>query len=336
MRKTVLLSTSACWNCGDDWIREGLLTCLGLRSDVRVLWWNRGWGVKPEFGNSLAVNLDLADYVIMAGTPEWIDLNEGIYKHCLRRGKRMALLGVGRTGGFDEERHEALMGRAREVVDLAIARDDIAAGYLERFGIPHTVMCDPALFCEPVGNDGQMSVVGYRGIGLGPGEKNSHHVIRGGGQSAELDIILVDAFHALPAPKLVTVHDNREVRAAEELFGGQHVFYSSNPADLFRAYAGCGYYIGARIHGFVAALLHGAAAQLIYPTDKAVTMETAITRLGLAGHAKVQVMGTDSGIVPYLGLEAIGQHEIRKRLAEESAAFRAKCKAVGWLGALMR
>lgn len=337
--KTVLLSTSCLWNCGDDFIREGLLRCLNLRNDVQILWYNRGWGIEAKFANSLAVNLDLADYIIMAGTPEWVDLNEQLYQHAIRFRKRIALLGVGRTGGYLPEKHKELMDAVAEarVIDMAIARDEIAPRYLKQFGLSPHIHCDPALFLKPLAGPRDLNILGYRAWGgLGPHEPHTAHDIKRDGPSAELDSYLLDAWHAMSDPKCVTVHDNREICTARTLFGKENVWYSTDPWKMYEVYGRCAYYIGARIHGFVAALVHGAAAHLIYPTDKAVTMETAIKRLGLKeNHAQVHIMGRDSKIKPQMKLEPIG-NTIEKRLAEQSHDFRRLCRKVPWLKHLMQ
>ena len=318
---TVLLSTSTCWNCGDDWIREGLLRVLGLRPDVRVLWYNRGWGVRGVFANSLEINLPLADMVIMAGTPEWIARNEPLYGHCLKHSVPMALLGVGMSGGYDKERHGRLMHKvaAAGLVEVAIARDGSAASHLTQFGIQNTALCDPGIFHQPAGEGGNLNVVCWRGLGLG--DSPDRYEL----QNNALDQALFTAYEAMEKPKRVTVHDNREVKAAERLFGAGQVFYSSNPADLFQLYSGCRYFVGARIHGFVAALLHGAAGHLIYPSKKAQAVETVIRRLALEGHARVTLLDPETAPEPDLTLKPIGFDVAQERIAGEAAAFRERC-----------
>ena len=66
--KTLLLSTSSLWNCGDDFIREGVMELMQFRPDVRILWWNRGYGITDTYANDLRINLPHVDYVILAGT----------------------------------------------------------------------------------------------------------------------------------------------------------------------------------------------------------------------------------------------------------------------------
>ena len=93
--KTILISTSSLWNCGDDFIREGVMETLDVRDDVRTLWWNRGFGIGESYANDLKLNLSHADYVVIAGTPKWIFNNERIYQHCLQKKIPLALIGVG-------------------------------------------------------------------------------------------------------------------------------------------------------------------------------------------------------------------------------------------------
>ena len=127
------------------------------------------------------------------------------------------------------------------------------------------------------------------------------------------------AYEDLPDPKIAVVHDNREIAAAETLFS--NVFYSSNPNEIFRLYSRCGYYVGARIHGFVPAVLHGAAAHLIYPTDKALVAKTLVTRLRLKGSAKVEIMKKKPCTADLTLVPSFSDH-ISMKLAKERERYR--------------
>ena len=338
--KTVLLSTSACWNCGDDWIREGLLEALQLRPDVRQLWWNRGWGIRNEYQNSLLVNLPLVNYVIMAGTPEWIDKNEDLLRYCIRKRIRIAFLGIGRTGGYIPERHDKLV---RDLVDsglveIAIPRDQIAHNLLCHMGFHPTLpLSDPALFLPPLPAmpDGQvagerlrdLSIVCWRGIGKASAVGSFDVPIRGNRKL--MSAVLVKAYKALPSPKMVVVHENREVRPAEELFG-EKVFFSSDPKELFRFYSRCRYFVGTRIHGWVAAAIHGAPGYLLYPSPKAAVVETIIKRLGWQKSGVVEYLATRE-FRPVLNLEPPDTSGI----LEEQRIFRSRCLEAPGLRELM-
>ena len=330
--KTVLLSTSACWNCGDDWIREGLLHALQLRPEVRQLWWNRGYGIRNEYQNSLIVNLPLVDYVIMAGTPEWIDKNEDIIVWCMRKRVPMAFLGIGRTGGYIPERHEKLVQDlvASGLVEITIPRDKIAQELLEQMGFTPTLpLSDPALFLPPLPNSGprDLSAVCWRGIG-DPSPTESYDIPTYGNQQ-RMSLGLVEAYKELPAPKMVVVHENREVAPAEELFG-EKVFFSSDPAELYRFYSRARYFIGTRIHGWVASVIHGAPGYLLYPSPKAAVVETMIDRLGWQ----------KSGVVEYLASRKFSPVLDLKppdvsRIAKELSVFRSLCLKAPGLRELM-
>lgn len=291
--KTLLLSTTSGWNCGDDFIRWGLLRTLNLRPDVRVLWWNRGYGVTDTYANDLDVNLPLADAIIMAGTPEWGARNERLYRHALETDTPIYLLGVGKHGGIDD--HADLFRDVVEagLVRLAIARDTMAHETLARYGVDADVLCDPAFYMDPLPG-GDVAIVGWRMVGP-----------RGGPRPSDvLDVRLWKAWNQLDAPKMVVVHDNREVAPAEELFGAGNVYYGSDPRDLLDAYARCRYYVGARIHGAVPSLLAGAPAHLYYQSNKAECVEVARDRLGITDAVRVTYLGRP--VEPDLNLNAPG------------------------------
>ena len=337
--KTILLSTSTGWNAGDDWIREGLLNVLGLRGDVCLLYWNRGYGIEDSYANSLNVNLPLSDYVIMAGTPEWIDKNEALYRHCLHHGKPMALLGVGKTGGYVPSRHEDLMRRVAEsgLVEVAIARDHIAQGLLKDFGFQAQILCDPAVFLhrrEEFGA-GTQFMLGYRGWGSIPGGTVPYK-LRATGPARRTDILLGDEWAAAAGPKKIVVHDNREAEAAISLFGRRNVILESDPWRLLSHYGEVSSYVGCRIHGFVAALLHGASAHLIYHTSKAVCAEVIIQRLGLEASARVSYLVKDTKPVVRGGLTRPAAPIVRKALERERKVFSGICRKAPILGEMMK
>jgi len=323
-----LLSTSSGWNCGDDWIRDGLLHALRLRPDVDTIWWNRGWGVDWSFANSPGVNLPLIDYVIMAGTPEWIDQNEAVYRYALANDIPIALLGVGRDG-CRKDHHDDMMQAVADsgLVEVAIVRDETARDLLAGYGIDSQVMCDPAMFKPPVvPPGGDEVVVGWRGLNaMTPDERHP------GPNDAKLDDVLWRTWVSDEGrKKRVIVHDNREVAGAEALF---HIArYSSDHDQIFRLYGDCGRYVGARIHGFVAALIHGGSAHLVYNNRKAVVAETVIKRLWLEDSAAVTYL-KEVDRVPDLKL--VPPVDIWRRIRREEQLFRTVCHGAPGLSRIM-
>lgn len=342
--KTVLVSTTAGWNCGDDWIRVGLLRALELRPDVDVIYWNRGWGIDRTYANAPRVNLPLTDYVIVAGSPEWVENTEPVYEYCTATDTPVALLGVGKTGGYDADRHGALMDGlvSRGLLDAAIARDPIAAETLARIGVPDVpVLCDPAVFYPPSVPGGDLAVVGWRGFGNGrPLVPYVPDRLDG-----------VSGVDALPSTyfretwktweerrRIVTVHDNREIAAARSLFGRDAVRYRTDPAAMMRLYERCGAYVGGRIHGFVASVIHGGTAHLVYRNQKARCADILVSRLGLEGSAAVTILRddeTDPIVAPEL-VRPSGDG-VWRAIRRELRVFRRTCRAASpRLAALMK
>ena len=60
---------------------------------------------------------------------------------------------------------------------------------------------------------------------------------------------------------------------AEELFGKEYVFYSTDYREIFKVYSAAGSYIGSRIHGAIPSIIHGASVNVLYSTDKAHVIE---------------------------------------------------------------
>jgi hypothetical protein len=89
-----------------------------------------------------------------------------------------------------------------------------------------------------------------------------------------------EAFRSMPAPKLAVVHDNREVASAERALGTPDVFYSTDHREMLKVYAGAASFVGSRIHGAIAAAVHGAPVDLVYPNAKAALLEQSARLLG--------------------------------------------------------
>ena len=332
---TVLISTTSGWNAGDDWIREGLLQALNLRDDVNTLWWNRGWGIERLYANAPAVNLPLADYAIIAGSPEWIDRTEDLYRHCLRTETPVAILGVGKSGGYQPEHHEGLMRDLCRsgLLETAVARDTLAARTLEEIGIEAPVMCDPAIFYPPSVPGGDKVVIGWRGLGPIAGDRPYNP--RWSDADHQLSTFLWEEWtEAEGQDRIVTVHDNREVAAVRKMFGAEAVRYSSDHRELMRHYWRCGHYVGARIHGLVAAVIHGATAHLIYHNNKAACADVIIARLELEGSALVTICEDGEGAIPVVPL--VKPDDVWARINREKHIFRGHCQGAPGLRSLMK
>jgi len=293
--KTIILSTSSLWNCGDDFIRDGLLELLQLRPDVRTLWWNKGYGITNSYANNLDVNLPLVDYFIVAGTPQWIYKNERIYRYCLKKDIPLSIVGVG-TRNVVSSSHCKLMTQVAKsgLCEVALARDCIAVQALREFGFQNVeLILDPCFFKRPLNRERTMNILGWRKqftFGNDPSllARYPHNVTytwlvnkvlkrRVWSKRKEAyNKLMVHTFSLMPQPKTVIAHDNREIEEAQKLFGSKNVFYSSDYREIFKRYGMARSYVGSRIHGAIPSLIHGAPIHLIYTNKKILVMENAI------------------------------------------------------------
>jgi len=283
----VLISTSSLWNCGDEFIRNGVMNLLNLKPDVSTIWWNRAKGVRSAFANNLKLNIQHCDYFVVAGTPVWIERIEYIYRYCLKNSIPIALIGVGSRGGIWNFRQKDLLRKLSRsgLVEVCMVRDTDALAVLKKYGFDDaTLILDPAFFVRPLTSHGNVSVLGWRDYKVPEKVRLKDYakrtVERITGNHKEIvsftewyDRFMQDIFHRLPDPKLIVVHDNREIQRAEELFGKEHVFYSTDYREIFRAYSDAARYIGSRIHGAVPSFIQGACVNLLYLTDKAHVIE---------------------------------------------------------------
>ena len=343
--KTILLSTSSLWNCGDDFIREGVLEILGLKADVRVLWWNRGYGISSSFANDLKTNLPLMDYFIMAGTPEWVYKNERIYEYCLKNSIPLSIIGVGTIGLFCN-RHYKLMKQVASsgLCELALARDEAALNSLRDLGFPKAkLMLDPAFFVKPLSASGKVNILGWRnqfGDNSNPDILYSHphkflriKQIQWAKRTErrqmrdEYNRYMKDEFFSKQEPKKVIIHDNREIKEAENIFGREYVFYSSDYRDILKCYASAKSYTGSRLHGAIPALIHGACVNLIYSDGRWEALKAAKSILSqyienIDEHIQITVCKENKIPTADKTLKPIGEENIRLAITKEKEKIR--------------
>jgi hypothetical protein len=334
--KTVLFNTSTMWNCGDDFIREGVINLLDLPDTISTIWWNRAFGVTAEFANDIACNVALSDYFVVAGTPQWLMLSEGIYERFIETRRPVAIIGVG-TSDLRTHRQRNLLKKLAlsGVCEIALARDEAALGILQEAGFTQAEwMIDPAFFLKPILAEQNLTILGWRDLSLATHDPRMafRHPVKWARmqqlrfvsarqrklQTQEYDVLMQRAFGRLPEPKLVVVHDNREVARARELFGHDSVFYSSDYHAIWRIYSRCLRYLGSRLHGAIPALVHGAAVHLVYQDMRWAGFWKAIQSLRadlpqLEKAVRCTVVGRDE-LELDLKLEGVGRDPMRRAI----------------------
>ncbi|MFX0137373.1 MAG: polysaccharide pyruvyl transferase family protein [Candidatus Hodarchaeota archaeon] len=356
--KTVLLSTSSLWNCGDDFIREGVLELVKFKPDVRIIWWNRGYGISCRYANDLKINLPLIDYFIMAGTPQWIFRNEVIYDYCLKMGIPISIIGVG-TRGIANNAHYKLMKRVANsgLCEISTARDEAALESLKELGFKNTeLMLDPAFFMQSLDMKEKINILGWRyqfGYDHDPyllrmeplkffrmqqirwSKRKERKLLR-----EEYNKYMLRIFDSMAEPKLIVIHDNREIEKAESIFGKQYVFYSSDYREIFRIYSTTKIYFGSRLHGSIPAIIHGGSVHLIYADPRWNCMKTAISILSkhiedINKKIKVTLIGKDILDDFTNGLEPLNKDKIQKAIKKEKDKIRSLLKNQKLLSSLI-
>ena len=294
--KSILISTSSLWNCGDDFIREGIINLLNFKENINIIWWNRGYGISNSYANDLNVNLPLMSYFVVAGTPQWVYKNVRIYKYCLKHDIPFSLIGVG-TKNLYKYHLNLLKKLARaNLCEIALARDKMALEAFKDIGFKNIgLISDPAFFMKPIQNDRKdLNIIGWRKQ-FWP-ESADYSIIfylkyykslikkikyyllfeklTNQKKREEYNNFFKYIFDEMDSPKLVVVHDNREIKEAEKLFGEGNVFYSTDYWKIFEIYSRSKTYIGSRIHGAIPSLIHGTPICLIYTSNKASVIET--------------------------------------------------------------
>jgi len=354
--KTILLSTSCLWNCGDDFIRDGVLALLNLRPDVRTIWWNRALGVRSAFANDLKVNVRHCDYFIVAGTPSWMNRTEYIYRHCLEHRIPVALIGVGTRGGMWNPWQKRLLRQlaASDLVEVCLVRDKYAFETLQAYGFRDVkLIMDPAFFVTPGRSENRVNLLGYRDYAVR--EKVSWRdygktvvdCLCGRQRQKRAFITWYDhfmqgIFDQLPDPKRVVVHDNREIARAEQLFGRESVFYATDYREIFRMYSTARTYIGSRIHGAIPSILHGACANVLYLGSKAHVVENSTDILsrrvpGIADSVHVVYIEDRDAEFPQCCVHAMPDGDaIRTAIAEQKKVIQEELRRAPRLSAYLQ
>ncbi|MHC4325381.1 MAG: polysaccharide pyruvyl transferase family protein, partial [Planctomycetota bacterium] len=199
----------------------------------------------------------------------------------------IALIGVGSRGGIWNFRQKNLLRKLAEsgLVEVCMVRDEFALEILKEYGFDDVkLILDPAFFVTPLVTDDSFNILGWRDytahekVTLRDYAKRSLEKVRGNQREFRTfvkwyDRFMQDVFHQFSSPKIVVVHDNREIKRAEELFGKEHVFYSTDYREIFKVYSAAKTYIGSRIHGAIPSVVHGACVNLLYLIDKAHVFE---------------------------------------------------------------
>lgn len=292
--KTILLSTSCLWNCGDDFIREGVLNLLEIREDVRTIYWDRGYGKLRMFSNDSKVNISHMDYFIVAGTPQWVVNTEPVYKYCLKKGIHLSFIGIGMDDTLGRIDYEILMRKVASsgLCELALVRDDIAYERLKELGFKNVQkILDPAFFVKTLQNENKINILGWRNPNgyvamyyfckqpykinkLVKGIYHQYKIFRNREKYKNYNESMCNIFRDMPEPKMVIIHDNREIEMAEKLFSSEYVFYSTDYKRMFEMYSRANSYIGSRIHGAIPCIIHNAPVNLIYSNKKANVLES--------------------------------------------------------------
>jgi len=182
--------------------------------------------------------------------------------------------------------------------ECTFARDVTAQATLQELGFKDVeLILDPCFFKKPLENQKEkVHILGWRKQYHLDGDplllrRHPWYVLKsvikkifankgsGSKNRNRYDSLMQKTFEQLPNPKLVVVHDNREVKWAEKLFGQNNVYYATDYNKIFSLYAHTQSYIGSRIHGAIPSLIHGAPVQLVYTTPKVDVLHTAISLL---------------------------------------------------------
>ena len=262
----ILFSTTRHWNPGDELINRGIAQLLrhsGYRFNSIV--WNRHPSIRPSH-TSLDNSFDefrhdpqSIDYVIFAGTPEWLGHRvDPLYQLIQRNGIRCSLIGIGSHGekfGLSSTAKTVLQDHA----DIIVCRDQCTFSRLkEKFSISHVnLMPCPALFhcVSPVRRQKLQKVAVIYQSTYTPSQSvnvaTRDFLIR----------LIMELSQRIPV--IVICHYIDEALEASAIFGSERVRFSSDSADYENYFKEVDFVVGARVHGCLGAMSCGTPAMLL-------------------------------------------------------------------------
>ena len=262
----ILFSTTRHWNPGDELINRGIAQLLrhsGYRFNTIV--WNRHPSIRPGH-TSLDNSFDefrhdplSIDYVIFAGTPEWLGHRvDPLYRLIQQNGIRCSLIGIGSHGekfGLSSTAKTVLEHHA----DMIVCRDRSTFSRLtERFSISHVKLLPcPALFhcVSPVSRQKLQTVaVIYQ---------STYTPFQSVNVATRDFLIQLITELSQRFPVNVICHYIDEALEASAIFGSERVRFSSDSADYENYFKEVDFVVGARVHGCVGAMSCGTPAMLL-------------------------------------------------------------------------
>lgn len=259
----IALNTTDAWNCGDAFIRMGVLRLLGVPTLVSKYYVNRCQVQVTECGSDTKTLADTcllraerddvmrtAAAFVCAGTPEWVNRAEAWWDAAVAHNVPVAICGIGRSQPLER----VMAAKRAGLIAGVTVRDTQAEQTLRHragvdarwFPCPSTAAVPKSYRTEP--KDIPFVVVPRLQCGLS--------VARG---SYWAEIASGVGLHA----DLIAVHEPAEIQLARDLFGREDVFYSSRPSDYLELYARARVVLAGRLHAALPTVAAGGTAYLV-------------------------------------------------------------------------
>lgn len=256
----LVVNTTDAWQCGDAFIRMGVLRLLGVPALAPKWYVNR---CQVDVGGSKGAALsdvlvgrpqvyDImlgASAFICAGTPEWVQRAEPWWDAATRYHVPVALVGVGTRQPLER----VLAAKAEGLIAGVTVRDTVAEQLLR-----HRAGLDPRWFPCPAT---AAMPKAYRGEPKDIPLIITPRLQCGPNVPSRLYWAGVAAQHGERAT-VVAVHEPAEIAAAREMFGRQDIFYSSRPSDYLELYARAQVVLAGRLHAALPTVAAGGTAYL--------------------------------------------------------------------------
>ena len=265
----ILLCTTVQWNCGDEFIRNGIIKIIKkVFGKCNLIIQNRNPDIAPknfikvpQFDNSIKeikFNYSYIDLVIFCGTPEWQNSRcKKVYDLILENKIPCAFIGIG-----DSIKSFALPEQYKVVLNKSlkiICRQSTTSQDFKKIGIFSEVLPCPSILSSPYRKI--INKVRKIGLVLQNTEGTQYQCVDT--KTFNFQVELYKKIYELYNKKYefkIIVHYIDEIYVAKQIFKNIEIAYSFDQKDYYSIYDDCDFIISPRVHGI------GIATSLCIPS----------------------------------------------------------------------
>ena len=261
--KNVVISTTVLHNPGDQVILEGVLNLIDPDRKDNYVYFHQGYQNMHEITHQKLLNRQLEktnifDVAVIAGTPLWVRKNTKIYEYCDRTNTPIYIIGVGGANACSPQLANTIKSLHKKgLIKHFSTRDQTAHNFCKNnFGIDVDNFICPSILSSPVETPKKKLkkiVLNYMALDQNEWTHQKHP------NASNVNKQMKELYNELKKnyEVQVVVHWLYDFEQALKLFDKEDVFYYQEYRDYLEKYKEFDFYVGYRIHGFMACFSNG-------------------------------------------------------------------------------